>query len=128
MRRSLLAPLIAFALGLALLFVLALTLSGCRTQPKESDVVGDRGLLEPEPTAMNQSMASRDVALVGEVRRRLVLDRDLSFAAKNVVVVVRDGVVTLRGRVHDAREHDALIQRVASVPDVVRLDDRLTWS
>jgi hypothetical protein len=104
------------------LFALVLTLLGCHSP----DVTGS--VLEAEPTATDQSMSSRDLGLVGEVRRRLVLDRDLSLAAKNVVVVVRDGVVTLRGRVRDAREHDLLIQKLASVPDIVRLDDRVTWS
>ncbi len=101
-----------------------LLLASCRSSSSSPTAT----VLEPEPTAIDQSMSERDRALVGEVRRRLVVDRGLSFSAKNVVVVVRDGVVTLRGHVRDEADHAALLSIVVSVPEVVRLDDRITWS
>jgi osmotically-inducible protein OsmY len=45
--------------------------------------------------------------------------------AKNVVVVVRDGVVTLRGDVANRPEHHLVVARVVSMPGVVRIDDRI---
>ena len=79
----------------------------------------------PEPTAIDQSDEPRDRALVARIRRDLVLDRSLSVRAKSVVVVVRDGVATLRGDVPDRAEHDRVVALVVSVPGVVRVDDRL---
>lgn len=81
--------------------------------------------LGAEPTAFDQGNAPADLALLGAVRRALVTDERLSFRAKNVVVVVHDGVVTLRGDVASAAERDALVARVASVPGIACLDDRV---
>src|SRR5688572_11741578 len=98
---SMRAPIVALSM---------LLLAGCRSTEPASTTV-----LEPEPTPLDQGMSDRDRQLVGEVRRRLVTDRDLSFAAKNIIVVVRDGVVTLRGHVRDEADHVAVIRKVVSV-------------
>lgn len=78
----------------------------------------------PDPTATDQSNDPNDLALAGEVRRKLVASDRLSMRAKSVVIVVRDGVVTMRGDVASASDHDELVARVVSVPGVVRIDDR----
>jgi osmotically-inducible protein OsmY len=80
-----------------------------------------------DPKATDQSNSKDDLALVQSVRQRLVGDGMLSFRAKNAVVVVQDGVVTLRGEVADRVDHDLVIAKVASIPQVVRIDDRLTF-
>src|SRR5262245_6638436 len=115
-------PASSLCMRKAIVALCMLLLAGCKSSETSTTV------LEPEPTPLDQGTSERDRALVGEVRRRLVTDHDLSFAAKNIVVVVRDGVVTLRGQVRDEADHVAVIRKVVSVPDVVRLDDRLTWS
>ena len=102
-----------------LALALALGASGCGGE-REGDVVIVR-----EPTALDQSNAPDDLALVGRVRRKLVVDERLSVRAKNVVVIVRGGVATLRGDVAGAAEHDAVVARVASVPGIVTIDDRI---
>lgn len=83
-------------------------------------------VLIPDPTATDQSNAASDLALAGEIRRALVSDERLGMRAKNVVLVVRDGVVTLRGEVANVHEHDLVVARAVSVPGVVRIDDRIT--
>ncbi len=80
-----------------------------------------------DPKAQHQSNAPDDLGLASDVRRRLVADDTLSARAKNIVVVVQDGVATLRGPVADRVEHDLVVQKIASVPGIVRLDDRLTF-
>ena len=109
--------------GLSSASTLALALaaaaaSGCRGGGGER-VVGQ------EPTALDQSNDAADLALVGQVRRKLIVDDRLSLRAKSVILVVRGGVVTLRGDVAGAADHDALIARVASVPGIVSIDDRV---
>jgi osmotically-inducible protein OsmY len=85
----------------------------------------DRHVIDEDPTAGDQKNAPKDLALLGKVRRTLVTDWGLSFRAKNVVLVVSDGVVTVRGSVTSRAEHDMLVARIVSVPGVVRIDDRL---
>jgi|GEM_PF-2797317 len=81
-----------------------------------------------DPRAHDQGNTREDLAVVREVRQRLVADGALGIGAKNAVVIVQDGVVTLRGTVADEVEHDLVIQKVVSVPGVVRVDDRLTFT
>ena len=82
-------------------------------------------LLIPDPTAADQSNAASDLALAGEIRRALVSDERLGMRAKNVVIVVRDGVVTMRGDVANVEQHQLVVARAVSVPGVVRIDDRI---
>lgn len=101
--------------------VVLFALSACR-----DDVTAH--VLIPEPTAIDQSNEPRDLAVVGRIRRDLIADRRLSARAKNIVVVVRDGVTTLRGDVASRGDHERVVARVVSVPGVVHVDDRLVSS
>jgi hyperosmotically inducible protein len=49
-----------------------------------------------------------DLALTARIRRALLDDASLSFAAKNVKILSRDGKVSLRGAVPIARERSAV--------------------
>ena len=80
-----------------------------------------------DPKADDQINRKDDLVLVQEVRQRLVSDPTLSFRAKNMIVVVQGGVVTLRGPVVDEVEHDLVIAKVASIPGLQRVDDRLEY-
>ena len=99
------------ALPVALLLALAGLTSACEATSS--------------PTPLDQGSAPDDLAILGRVRRNLVADRAVSLRGKNVVVVVRSGIVTLRGDVASAAEHDAIVTIVASVPGTVRIDDHL---
>ena len=83
---------------------------------------------QTETTGGTLGVSSEDRALAETIRRGLVSDPQLSMRAKTAVLDITDGVVTLRGIVADEAEHDRLVQKVVSVPGVVRLDDRLTWT
>lgn len=106
------------------MLVLAASLVACRDEMTGTASTTSHVLI-PDPTAIDQSNAANDLALAGEVRRSLVGDARLGLRAKNVVVVVRDGVITLRGDVNSVEEHHDVVARVASVPGVVRIDDRI---
>jgi osmotically-inducible protein OsmY len=109
---------------LVLVLVLGLGLVACRDELTGTASTTSHVLI-PDPTATDQSNARGDLALAGAIRRSLVADERLGLRAKNVVVVVRDGVVTLRGDVGTLQEHHLLVARVVSVPGVVRVDDRI---
>jgi osmotically-inducible protein OsmY len=107
------------------ILTLALASAACRN----NDAVGTTSTTGAEiadPKAEHQSNTSEDLDLVRDVRQRLVSDGAISMGGKNAIVVVQGGVVTLRGEVVDRVEHDLVIAKVASVPGVVRVDDRLT--
>ena len=109
---------------LVLVLVLGLGLLACRDETTGTASTTSHVLI-PDPTAADQSNAASDLALAGEIRRALVADERLGMRAKNVVVVVRDGVVTLRGDVATLQEHQLVVARAVSVPGVVRIDDRI---
>lgn len=104
--------------------IAAATLALCAIAACDDEARARRALVA-DPTAFDQSDDARDLSLVAAVRRDLVADPLLSLSGKNVVVVVRDGVATLRGDVADRAEHERVVARVVSVPGVVRVDDRL---
>lgn len=106
------------------MLVLAASLVACRDEMTGTGSTTSHVLI-PDPTAGDQSNAASDLALAGEIRRALVSDEQLGMRAKNVVVVVRDGVVTLRGEVASLSQHQRVVARAVSVPGVVRIDDRI---
>lgn len=76
-------------------------------------------------TPMDQSNGSTKVDLVAKVRRAITDDHDLSIQARNVKVIVNDGVVTLRGPVANAQEKAQVQRDAASVRGVSRVDNQL---
>jgi hyperosmotically inducible periplasmic protein len=62
-------------------------------------------------TPDDQSNAQGDRDVTQEIRRNVVADDTLSFTAKNIKIITREGVVTLRGIVKTDHEKD----RIASI-------------
>lgn len=83
----------------------------------------DRGGETLTPTDQLENKA--DLAVVEKVREALMKDDSLSMNAKNVKVVVREGVVTLRGPVASQAEKDSVEAKAKSVTGVVRVDNQL---
>jgi osmotically-inducible protein OsmY len=63
-------------------------------------------------TPMDQSEAAGDRELLARIRKAVIADDSLSFTAKNVKIITRDGRVTLRGSVNNERERTT-IERAA---------------
>ncbi|MDB4985959.1 MAG: putative hyperosmotically inducible periplasmic protein [Myxococcaceae bacterium] len=63
-------------------------------------------------TPMDQSEEASDRELVQRIRKAVIADDSLSFTAKNVKIITRDGRVTLRGAVNSAQEK-ATIEKAA---------------
>lgn len=77
------------------------------------------------PTAQEQSNDAADVKLLQSVRQTLVNDDSLSFNAKNVKVIVRNGDVTLRGVVKDSGEHDRVVTLTRACSGVRSVIDQI---
>jgi osmotically-inducible protein OsmY len=100
--------------------------AACRDDKKTSETQTTGASFQNEPVATDQSNTAEDLAIAGEVRRRIVLESSLSPIAKNVVIVARDGVVTLRGDVSSEDERAHLRALAMEVHGVGRVDDAMT--
>lgn len=79
-------------------------------------------------TADDQSNAKSDVDLAAKVRRALVKDKSLSTYAHNVKVIVKNGVVTMKGPVQSDAERQTVTKIAADVAgaDKVQADGIVT--
>jgi hyperosmotically inducible protein len=75
--------------------------------------VNERDRASAALTPMDQGESAEDRDLTQSIRKSVIADDSLSFTAKNVKIITRDGRVTLRGAVNNAREK-ATIERAAT--------------
>lgn len=75
-------------------------------------------------TPVDQGTSEADVKTTKDIRAAVV-DSDLSFNAKNIKIITRDGHVTLRGVVDSAAEHAAVIKIVGKHVDAAHVTDSL---
>jgi osmotically-inducible protein OsmY len=76
-------------------------------------------------TAQDQSESATDRALTRRIRQAIVADDSLSTRARNVTVSATDGVVTLRGRVANEQERNAVAAKAEGTAGVKGLDNQL---
>lgn len=76
-------------------------------------------------TAMDQSEKRTDLRITQDIRRAVMADPSLSFAAKNVTVVTVRGHVVLKGMVKSAAERAAVSAKAVHVAGEGRVDARL---
>ena len=72
-------------------------------------------------TAGDQSESKVDRTLTQQIRKAVVADKSLSTTAKNVKIITRNGIVTLRGPVKSSEEKKRLetkAQRLAGTSNV----------
>jgi len=66
--------------------------------------VNERDRSSTALTPMDQGESTADREMTQSIRKSVIADDSLSFTAKNVKIITRDGRVTLRGAVNNARE------------------------
>jgi osmotically-inducible protein OsmY len=76
-----------------------------------------------DPTDQGNSEADRTIT--AEIRKSLVANDDLSTSAKNVKIITRDGVVTLRGEVESAQEKSTIAAVSTRTTGVKRVDNQI---
>lgn len=76
-------------------------------------------------TPLDQSNSQTDVRIAATIRDELTDDKSLSVNAHNVKVIVRDGVVTLRGPVASAAEKTRVEAIAKTAPGVNRVDSEI---
>jgi osmotically-inducible protein OsmY len=76
-------------------------------------------------TPIDQGSGERDVAITREIRKAVVAQKSFSADAKNVKIITRDGVVTLRGPVETANEKTMIESLAARSQGVKRVDNQI---
>jgi osmotically-inducible protein OsmY len=76
-------------------------------------------------TPMDQSNGSSDVKISAAIRKGIMGDKTLSFAAKNVKIITVGGKVTLRGPVKSDQEKAAIEALAKQTAGVSEVDDQL---
>lgn len=80
---------------------------------------------EELPTPINQGNSESDIATTKDIRAAIV-GSDLSFNAKNIKIITKDGQVVLRGVVDSTAEHAAVKQLVTNHVNADKVSDSLT--
>lgn len=76
-------------------------------------------------SAEDQGESEADRSITQQVRQALMKHDRLSMDAKNVQVITKEGVVTLRGEVENASEKALLTELAQGAPGVTRVDNQL---
>jgi len=77
------------------------------------------------PTPMDQSNEPADLEITQKIRQALVAEDGLSMNARNVKVITRDGIVTLRGPVASQAERTQVESLARGAENVRRVDSHL---
>jgi osmotically-inducible protein OsmY len=112
------------AATLLLVFVSSAMLSlGCSKERKLD--TSEESTTGAQLSPLDQSNDADDLATSAELRKALVQDPTLSFDAKNVHVITRGGVITLRGAVKNETERATIEFAARQTPGAVRVDNQL---
>jgi len=76
-------------------------------------------------TPMDQGGSEADRAITQEIRKAIVDRNSFSMDAKNVKIITRDGVVTLRGPVKTSEEKSTIASLSSKTAGVKRVDNQL---
>ena len=76
-------------------------------------------------TPLDQGESQADLDITKKIRQAVVGDHSLSFTAKNVKIITRDGKVTLRGPVNTTEERNSIQAAAAKVAGSSNVDNQL---
>lgn len=76
-------------------------------------------------TPSNQFENQADRSITQNIRRAIIADDDLSMNAKNIKIITRNGMVTLRGVVENNQERNWIEKKVRAINGVQDIDNQL---
>ncbi len=85
----------------------------------------ERDSADAAKTPGDQAENSADITITADIRKAVVGADGMSMNAKNVKIITKDGVVTLRGPVASAAEKDSIGQLATKTSGVKRVDNQL---
>lgn len=90
--------------------------------------VNERDRASTALTPMDQGESAADRDMTQSIRKSVIADDSLSFTAKNVKIITRDGRVTLRGAVNNAREKETIERAAADLAGAKKVTNELEIS
>lgn len=81
---------------------------------------------QPPETASTAKLNKADRDLTQQIRKSIVSDKSLSTQAHNVKILIKDGMVTLKGQVKTDEEKKAIEDKAASVAGPGKVTSELT--
>jgi hyperosmotically inducible periplasmic protein len=93
------------------------------TQP-DNTAQNERDLNGDTLTPLDQGKSESDLHMTRNIRSSIV-GADLSFNAKNIKIITKDGHVTLRGVVQSQEEHEAVLRLARNHADASKITDQL---
>jgi len=76
-------------------------------------------------TPVNQLENDADRTITQDIRKALISDNSLSMNAKNIKIITRHGVVTLRGVVNSNQEKDTIALKAQRIRGIQQVDNQL---
>ncbi|MGZ4955407.1 MAG: BON domain-containing protein [Methylobacter sp.] len=76
-------------------------------------------------TPEDQKETKSDVKVTAKIRKAVVADKSFSVDAKNIKIITRNGIVTLRGPVESEAENLKLQQIATQTHGVVKVNNQL---
>ncbi len=93
------------------------------TQPDNS-AQNEKEMEKDAPTAMDQGNSDQDIKITKDIRSG-IMDKDLSFDAKNIKIITNNGQVVLKGVVQNHEEHLAVLEVAKAHADPAKISDDL---
>jgi osmotically-inducible protein OsmY len=93
--------------------------------PDDTDVNVRARSGETLTTSGDQAERAADRTLIQRIRQAIVADESLSTTAKNVKVMMINGVVTLRGPVHSLQEKGSIAATAQHIAGTNNVDNQL---
>jgi len=96
--------------------IAVLAIASISAQAPDNSKVNKRDDVKNPVTADQQSNNKADLDLVKKIRKEITQDKNMSTYARNVKIITRDGMTTLRGPVKSEEEKqaiEAIAKRVA---------------
>ncbi len=91
----------------------------------DNSKVNKRDAKGSTPTPIDQGESQTDLDITKKIRQAVMGDSTLSFSAKNVKIITRDGKVTLRGPVSTNQERSAIQAAAQKVAGASNVDNQL---
>jgi len=114
---------------LTIALLCAFGVAGCNQKANEVDAdntkKNERDKSDQTKTPGDQAENEADRNITQEIRKGVVGAKSLSQTAKNVKIITKDGVVTLRGPVNSEDEKSEIATLAQNAPGVKRVDNQL---
>lgn len=98
--------------------------SGGNVEP-DNTAINKRDRYEEEPTADDQGQSSTDIEMTRKIRQAIMDDDSLSTYAKNIKIITKDGMVTLKGPVRSLEERTSIEAKAAAIAGTGKITNQI---